>query len=238
MRAASGLNFLWIIDFDYSTRAHHGGSVRYFNFAPELLAQGHTVTFVVRFNEADKEPSRAWFEAQKQAGVFTDYVEVDWQIPRWRSRLATAVVYPGWAARILRPVYREAMARIKALLVERKASVLLVSARRFFFVIAERENYPQPMLLDAGDSFGLYTARQARYFLRARAWKSLLGTVRPMVEEFLTGALLWATFHFECGGIAGGQAGLRTDHGPSRQDRCAPERRADARPSASHPETT
>ncbi|HSR07453.1 MAG TPA: glycosyltransferase family 4 protein [Bryobacteraceae bacterium] len=185
MRAASGLNFLWIIDFDYSTRAHHGGSVRYFNFAPELLAQGHTVTFVVRFNEVDKEPSRAWFEAQKQAGVFTDYVEVDWQIPRWRSRLATAVVYPGWAARILRPAYRGAMARIEALLAERKASVLLVSARRFFFVISERDNYAQPVLLDAGDSFGLYTARQARHFLRARAWKSLLGTVRPMVEEFL-----------------------------------------------------
>ena len=81
MKAASSLNFLWIIDFDYSTRAHHGGSVRYFNFAPELLAQGHTVTFVVRFTEADKEPSRAWFQAQKEAGVFTDFVEVDWQLP-------------------------------------------------------------------------------------------------------------------------------------------------------------
>jgi glycosyltransferase involved in cell wall biosynthesis len=185
MRAASGLNFLWIIDFDYSTRAHHGGSVRYFNFAPELLAQGHTVTFVVRFNEADKQPSRAWFDAQKQAGVFTDYVEVDWKIPRWRSRLATALVYPGWAARILRPAYREAMARIEALLEERKASVLLVSARRFFFVISQRNKFPQPVLLDAGDSFALYTARQARYFLRARAWKSLLGTVRPLIEEVL-----------------------------------------------------
>jgi glycosyltransferase involved in cell wall biosynthesis len=185
MTAASSLNFLWIIDFDYSTRAHHGGSVRYFNFAPELLALGHTVTFVVRFTEADKEPSRAWFEAQRQAGVFTDFVEVDWQLPRWRSRLATAALYPGWAARILRPVYREAMARIQALLVERKTDVLVVSARKFFFVIGERRKYPQPVLLDAGDSFALYHARQARYLLQARAWKSALRAVRPVVEEYL-----------------------------------------------------
>ncbi len=185
MKAASSLNFLWIIDFDYSTRAHHGGSVRYFNFAPELLALGHAVTFVVRFTETDKEPSRAWFEAQKQAGVFTDFVEVDWQLPRWRSRLATAALYPGWAARILRPVYREAMARIQALLVERKTNVLVVSARKFFFVIGERCQYPQPVLLDAGDSFALYHARQARYMLQAGAWKSALRAVRPVVEEYL-----------------------------------------------------
>src|SRR5436190_19805322 len=113
MKAASGLHFLWIIDFDYSTRTHHGGSVRFFNFAPELLAQGHTVTFVVRFNDADREPSRAWFEAQKQAGVFTDFVEVDWQAPRWRIRLATASIYPALAARIMRPVYKKVTARLQ-----------------------------------------------------------------------------------------------------------------------------
>lgn len=179
------MNFLWIIDFDYSTRAHHGGSVRYFNFAPELLAQGHTVTFVVRFAEGEKEPSRAWFEAQKQAGAFTDYAEVDWHIPRWRSQLATAVVYPGLAASILRPVYRETSARIQALLAKHKASVLVVSARRFFFMIGERSHYSAPVLLDAGDSFALYHARQGRYFLRTRAWRGAWGTVRPIVEESL-----------------------------------------------------
>jgi glycosyltransferase involved in cell wall biosynthesis len=185
MKAASSLNFLWIIDFDYSARAHHGGSMRYFNLAPELLAQGHTVTFVVRFTEADKEPSRAWFEAQQQAGVFTDFAEVDWQIPRWRSRLATAALYPGWAARIVRPVYREAMARIHALLVERKASVVVVSARRFNFVISERRQYPQPVVFDAGDSFALYYSRQARHYLRTGNWRGALATVRPLVEESL-----------------------------------------------------
>jgi len=179
------LNFLWIIDFDYATRAHHGGSVRYFNFAPELLALGHTVTFVVRFAETDKEAGRAWFDAQKQAGVFTDYIEVDWRIPRWRSRLATALVYPGLAARILRPVYREATGRLLASLAQKRASVLLVSARRFFFMIGERHNYPQPVLLDAGDSFALYHWRQARYFLQAGAWRKAWGTMRPIVEEFL-----------------------------------------------------
>ena len=185
MRAASGLHFLWIIDFDYSTRAHHGGSVRYFNFAPELLAQGHTVTFVVRFTEADKGPSRAWFEAQKQAGVFTDYVEVDWQIPRWRSRLATAVLYPGLAARMLRPVYREVTAGLRSMLAERENSVLVISARRFFFMIAERDKYRQPVLLDLGDSFALYYARQARYFFEARSWRNAWQTLRPVVEETL-----------------------------------------------------
>ena len=179
------MNFLWIIDFDYSTRAHHGGTVRFFNFAPELLAQGHTVTFVVRFGEADKGPSRAWFEAQKQAGVFTDYAEVDWRLSRWRSRMATAALYPGWSARILRPFYREAMARIQALLVERKVDVVVVSARRFSFVIAERHKYRQPVLMDAGDSLALYHARQARHHLRAGNWRGALGTVRPVVEEFL-----------------------------------------------------
>jgi glycosyltransferase involved in cell wall biosynthesis len=179
------LNFLWIIDFDYSARAHHGGTVRFFNFAPELLAQGHTVTFVVRFEDADKGPSRAWFDAQKQAGVFTDYAEVEWRLPRWRSRLATAVLYPGWAARILRPAYRDAMARIQAMLTKSEADVLVVSARRFSFVIAARHEYRQPVLMDAGDSLTLYHARQARHFLRAGNWRGALRTVRPVVEEYL-----------------------------------------------------
>ncbi|MEO8053265.1 MAG: glycosyltransferase [Acidobacteriota bacterium] len=179
------MNFLWIIDFDYSTRTHHGGSVRFFNFAPELLAQGHTVTFVVRFEEADKEPSRAWFDAQKQAGVFTDYREVDWRLPRWRSRLAAVLVYPGLAAHILRPAYRNAIAQMQALLAESQASVLIVSARKFFFTIAERHRYPQPVLLDAADSYALYYGRQARYFLRTRAWRSACRALRPVAEEFL-----------------------------------------------------
>ena len=46
---SDALKFLWIIDFEYEGRLHHGAYIRYFNLATELLAQDHTVTFAVNF---------------------------------------------------------------------------------------------------------------------------------------------------------------------------------------------
>ena len=63
-----GLNFLWVIDFEYEKRLHHGSLIRYFNFAPELIAQGHTVTFAVNFLDLDRGPSIQYFQELKARG--------------------------------------------------------------------------------------------------------------------------------------------------------------------------
>jgi hypothetical protein len=56
------LNFLWIIDFEHEPRLHHGAFIRYFNFAPELIKQGHTVTFAVNILDRERGPSIQYFE--------------------------------------------------------------------------------------------------------------------------------------------------------------------------------
>jgi glycosyltransferase involved in cell wall biosynthesis len=177
------LNFLWVIDFEHEKRLHHGAFIRYFNFSPELIAQGHTVVFAVNFLDADRGPSREYFEQLKAKGVFTDFVEVNLEIPLWRTRLAARLFYPGLANPVLRPFYRRFAARIDSIVGERNSNVIVISSNRLFFLQMESRTRCA-FIFDIGDCYTLYYRRQIRVMVKNFDFRGILRVLKPFALAF------------------------------------------------------
>jgi glycosyltransferase involved in cell wall biosynthesis len=172
------LNFLWVIDFDYEKRLHHGGFIRFFNFAPELIAQGHTVTFAVNFLDPDPTPSFEYLRQLKAEGVFTDFVEVNFNAPVWRLRVAARLIYPGLANAVLRPAQEDYAARIDAIVKERGLEVVVISPARLLF-LEQVSQSRCAFIFDLGDCLTLYMDRQIQVLLKNRDWKGLASVLKP-----------------------------------------------------------
>jgi glycosyltransferase involved in cell wall biosynthesis len=172
------LNFLWIIDFEHGPRFHHGAFIRYFNFAPELIKQGHTVTFAVNILDQDRGPSVEYFQKLKAEGVFTDFVEVNFEAPRWRIWASARLIYPGLANAVLRPPQQEYAARIDALARERGSNVILISGVRPLF-LPQKSQSGCAFLYDLIDCQTLYARRQMRIRIKQLDLAGLVRDLKP-----------------------------------------------------------
>ncbi len=158
------LSYLWIIDLSFAARLHHGGLLRYLNLSRELVAQGHTVTFAVYYQD-DRERSIEWLNSLRDEGVFTNHcaVVVDRSVPRWR-RCATLLLPFRLHYYAIRPFIHQVTAAIQSLLREHPADVVIVSSRVFLFV-AHRIGLPV-CIGDFSDSATLATWRELAQNLR------------------------------------------------------------------------
>ncbi len=172
VKAGEGLNFLWVIDFEHEKRLHHGAFIRYFNFAPELIAQGHSVTFAVNFLDEDRGPGLKYFQELKTRGVFTDFVEANLGAPAWGLRAAARLIYPGLANLAMWPVQRKYAALIDGIARERGVDVILISGTRLLFLPLQSRS-GCAFLYDLGDCQTLYARRQIAVQWRARDFASL-----------------------------------------------------------------
>jgi glycosyltransferase involved in cell wall biosynthesis len=142
------------------------------------------VTFAVKYLDADPEPSRLWFEEQKAAGLFTDFFAVEVALPRGRRRFAKALLHPGWGAAVLRQAYLAASQTIREAIGKRRIDAVIVSTR-FFFFLGDVLRPGPPLILDLGDCFTLYCARQTKLFWQTGEWGKFVRSLRPVAEEFL-----------------------------------------------------
>jgi glycosyltransferase involved in cell wall biosynthesis len=182
---ASGvLNFLWIIDFEYGTRLHHGALLRYFNFSPELIAHGHSVTFAVNFLDQDRGPSIQYFRELKAQGVFTDFIETNFEPQPWRIRVAAWLIYPGFANFILRSVQRRFAAQIDAIGRNRGSDVIIISGLRLLFV-PQRSESDCGFVYDLGDCKTLFSRRQLRLLAKNRDFFGLLRALKPSLFGYM-----------------------------------------------------
>src|SRR5438105_3205156 len=124
------LTFLWFIDFDFSTRLHHGATLRYLNYSRELLALGHHVYFVVQLQAEEAELSRRFFSGLKEQGSFTDFFECTYSYPRWKGRIATLAVLPPVANRWLARNQSPALKYSQELACKLETDVCIFSNRR------------------------------------------------------------------------------------------------------------
>jgi glycosyltransferase involved in cell wall biosynthesis len=177
------LNLLWIIEFEHETRLHHGGLIRLFNYAPELIAQGHTVTFAVNFLDPDRGPSIRYFQKLKEQGVFTDFIEANFEAPVWRIRVAARLIYPGVANPVLRRAQQRFAARIDAIAQERESNVILISGNRLLFLPQESQS-GCPFIYDLGDCHTLYARRQIRILLKKLDFVGLARALKPAVFAY------------------------------------------------------
>lgn len=183
MSDVSRLNFLWVIDFEHKKRLHHGALMRYFNFAPELIAQGHTVTFAVNFLDADRRASIEYLEELKAKGVFTDFVEVNFEAPAWQYRAAARLIYPRLANAVLRRAQQKFAARIEAIAQERGSNIILISGVRPLF-LPLRSRTDCAFIFDIGDCLTLYERRQIGVHIRDRNFAELVRALKPAVFAY------------------------------------------------------
>ena len=183
MSISSALNFLWAIDFEYATRLHHGALLRYFNFAPELMAQGHAVTFAVNFLDADHGPGIQYFQELRARGIFTDFVEANLETPAWRLRAAARLIYPGLAKFALRPVQRNFAARIDAIVRQYRSNVIVISGIRLLF-LPQLSQSGCAFLFDICDCQTLYERRQIETLRKAGDLRGLVHALKPALFAY------------------------------------------------------
>jgi glycosyltransferase involved in cell wall biosynthesis len=178
-----GLNLLWVIDFEHESCLHHGALLRYFNFAPELIAQGHTVTFAVNFLDPDCGPSIRYLQKLKAQGVFTDVIEANFEASLWRIRAAAHLMYPGLANTVLHTPQRKFAARIDAIARERGSHVILISSIRALFLPQESQS-GCAFIYDLADCQTLYERRQIGVRMKELDFVGLVRALKPAVRAY------------------------------------------------------
>lgn len=182
-KAGQGFNFLWVIDFEHEKCLHHGAFIRYFNFAPELIAQGHTVTFAVNFLDPNRGPSIEYFQRLKAQGIITDFLEANFEAPAWRFRAAAWLFHPGIVNLVLQSAQRRLAARIDEIAKERSSNVILISGTRSLF-LPRRSKSGCAFIYDLGDCQTLYARRQLGVRMKERDWPGLMRAVKPAVYSY------------------------------------------------------
>jgi polysaccharide biosynthesis protein PslH len=170
--AVAGLNFLWVIDFEYKARLHHGAYIRFFNFAPELIKKGHRVIFAVNYLDEATEPSVRYLQQLRAESILTDFVGVNFAAPLWRIWLSARLVYPGLAKPVLRSAQRKSVQQIDEIAAKHRVDVILISSPRFLFV-AEETQSGCGCVYDFCDCRSLQISRQMRALLEKRDLASL-----------------------------------------------------------------
>lgn len=178
-------NLLWVIDFDYSTRRHHGAMLRFRNYSQQLIARGHRVYWLVRSQSGHSDQEREFFNELRYERALTDFFECTYSPPRWRTRLATLSVLPAlgnwWLAPQQHPVASHCRELIRGLNID----VCILSSRNLLF-LAQRLRHTVPIIVDFIDSYTLSHRREYRHLLRKRDVAGLFPCLRQLAESYLS----------------------------------------------------
>jgi glycosyltransferase involved in cell wall biosynthesis len=174
------LRLLWFIDLDHRTGIRHGGALRWFNLSRELTAGGHSVQFAVAHRQEDDAAARrSYLQSLERQRVMSGYIELEYDYPRGRGRLAHLLTHPGFANRVLRAFQDPVSRRVDGILAEERVDVCILSDRRLLF-LAPGLHRARPLIIDWGDSFVLYHWREALLQFRRRRLRHLLASLRAL----------------------------------------------------------
>ena len=184
------IRFLWFIELDYKSGMWHGANLRWFNLSREVIAQGHMGYFLVNRQPAeDLEAMRGYLDGLVLDRVISGYFETAYEYPAWRGRLANWVSWPPLANWLLRRYQGPIAAAVNDLMTAQRFDVCLIGERRLLFLLFTLRRRTR-VIIDWGDSFVLYYARQIR--TRLASWH-----VRGLVQEFreVVSAYLWERYY-------------------------------------------
>jgi glycosyltransferase involved in cell wall biosynthesis len=174
------MTFLWVINFDYPTRMHHGSTLRHVNYARELQASGHTVYFAVRLDPKYGDESRRWFAGLREQRVISDFFELTYNPSPRRLRLSGITFHPYLANRVLRSFQGKTTRAVKELIAKLDVNALILFDRSFWFLADSLMPF-EPLLIDMCDCVSLNMVREFRQHMQARRF----GRVRTMLRHFL-----------------------------------------------------
>ncbi|HLM57542.1 MAG TPA: glycosyltransferase family 4 protein [Pyrinomonadaceae bacterium] len=186
-RAAGGdrLRLLLVGNPVYAAGTAHGGNLRLYGCARELVAAGHEVCLVVRRRPTDDPEVKAkCLEGLKADGVITDHFEIEYRRPRLRGKLARLLFHPALGNLLLGGAQAEAASSLGEIIKTKRADACVFSARDLLFMLpAVRKT--AGAVVDWVDSYFLYHFREARLYFRERRFLSALGSLRAMAEAFV-----------------------------------------------------
>jgi glycosyltransferase involved in cell wall biosynthesis len=174
------LTILWVVNFEYPTRLHHGSTLRHVNYARELQVLGHKVYFGVRFDPKYLEESREWFGQLREQGVISDFFELSYVPPPWPRRVAALTFHPYLANQVLTKPQGDATVAVRELMTKLDVNAVIVSDRDFWFLAYTLMPF-EPLVVDMCDCASLYMAREIRQHVKARRF----GRARQMLRNFL-----------------------------------------------------
>ncbi|HEY3105009.1 MAG TPA: glycosyltransferase [Pyrinomonadaceae bacterium] len=190
-RIPKKLKILWFAYVDYNSGNAHGGNLRLFNYAKELVRDGHEAHLVVMKRKTDDRMAKSMYlESLKRQQVITDYLEVEYRHPRFRGKLAHLLFFPTLKRLLLRKDRLPVTDTINEEIVDRQIDVCLFSSRDLLFVLPEISK-SLPTIIDWVDSYVLYHSRQLLVDLRnhrvVSALKSLWFLADALIEERYNG---------------------------------------------------
>jgi len=182
--AYSKLRILWFIELDYRAGLRHGGSLRFFNLAKELIHLGHEIYFVVRRKVGDEAAKRREFlESLKAEGMLTGYYEIEFSYPSARGKVGSLMSHPGIANQLLRKYQSPALVRAKEIIAEKNINLAIFHDRdQLFLLPALRKEIK--VLVDWVDCATLYHLREIRLGVRAGRLSVIPKMLRYMADAF------------------------------------------------------
>jgi glycosyltransferase involved in cell wall biosynthesis len=178
------LNLLWVIDFDYSTRHHHGAMLRYVNYSRNLVAAGHRVYFLVQSQSAEFHRECEFFNDLKNDRAITDFFECAYSYPRWKSRLAALSILPSLGDRWLASEQATVETCYRELIAKLDIDLCIFCNRLLLFLVPKLVD-TLPSIIDFGDCFTLYRLREMKLQWRNRQLAKLPGCARQAFESYL-----------------------------------------------------
>jgi glycosyltransferase involved in cell wall biosynthesis len=179
------MRILWLIDLDYQFELRHGASLRFFNLAHELIAQGHDVYFATRHKPTDDPVLKArYLEQLREERFISGHVEVEYAPRTAVRRLAQLAIHPALVNALLRRSQRPVCERIETFVQTHGIDVSIVSNRALLFLVP-RLRRALPLLIDWIDSMTLFWLREIRLQLGKGRLAPIPYRLRRLGETYL-----------------------------------------------------
>lgn len=176
------MTILWVIEFDYASRNHHGAVIRYVNYAKELIRLGHRIYFAAEFQAKHREESRRWFEDLRDAGAISGWIEVQYE-PQ-AGRASALAFFPSLGNRLHRKSQVCVANIVLAFVQMENIDAVIVSNRRLLFLIV-RLPRTLKILADFGDSMALYYLRSVKAAFGQHAPLAAIKLLKPLLQYVL-----------------------------------------------------
>jgi len=178
----SQLRILWFINPDYRAGLRHGGSLRFFNLAKELVRAGHEVYFVMRkVEESEAARKREFLATLKEQGMMTGFFEIEFSYPRLRGKIGSVSTYPGAANRLLKKYQNQAAARLSEIAHEKQINLAIFNDRDQLFLLP-RLSREIKVIVDWVDSATLFFEREIRVGWKDKRLAALPKLLRCLVD--------------------------------------------------------
>jgi glycosyltransferase involved in cell wall biosynthesis len=174
------MRLLWVIDFDYATRNHHGAILRYVNYATELMRLGHAIYFAAELDPRYREGSRSWFQELIDQGVIKNWIELTY-VPTVR-RGGVLTLIPALSNLVQRKSQHSLANAVIEFARRETIDSVIVSNRRLLF-LADRLAGRLKVITDFGDCMTLYYLRSVKTAARQGSARAVARLMKPLAQS-------------------------------------------------------